>query len=291
MSTIEAFIKRHPVPIYYALVFAISWGGMLMAVGPSGFFSTKAKPVVLAQFVYLAALAGPSVAGILMTGLLQGRAGLRKLLSRLLRWRVGVRWYLVALLAAPLLMATILFVLSLTSPAFVPAIVTNDNRPGLVISGIVLGLVVCFFEELGWTGFATPELRERHGTLTTGITMGLLWGAWHYPLFSGSTSSSGALPPALYLAVLLFSFLVPYRVLMVWVYDRTKSLLVVMLMHAPLAAAQLILIPPAISGVRMVTFDLAFAAALWVVVAALYVAMSRSRHGNLLSAGQRAQSK
>jgi uncharacterized protein len=291
MSTIEAFIKRHPVPIYYALVFAISWGGMLMAVGPSGFFSTKANPVVLAQFVYLAALAGPSVAGILMTGLLQGRAGLRKLLSRLLRWRVGVRWYLVALLTAPLLMATILFVLSLTSPAFVPAIVTNDNRPGLVISGIVLGLVVCFFEELGWTGFATPELRERHGTLTTGITMGLLWGAWHYPLFSGSTSSSGALPPALYLAVLLFSFLVPYRVLMVWVYDRTKSLLVVMLMHAPLAAGQLILIPPEISGVRMVSFDLAFAAALWVVVAALYVAISRSRHGNLLSAGQRAQSK
>ncbi len=87
MSTIEPFIKRHPVPAYYALVFAISWGGMLMAVGPSGFFSTKANPVALAQFVYLAALAGPSVAGILMTGLLDGRAGLRELLSRLLRWR------------------------------------------------------------------------------------------------------------------------------------------------------------------------------------------------------------
>jgi CAAX protease family protein len=267
------------VPAYYTLVFAISWGGILVAVGPSGIFSTKYKPVVLAQFVYLAALAGPSVAGVLMTGLLDGRAGLRALFSRLLRWRVGVRWYLVALLTAPLLTAAILFVLSLTSPAFVPAIVTTDDKAGLLMSGIVLGLVVCFFEELGWTGFVTPELRKRHGILTTGIIMGLLWGAWHYPLFAGSASSSGALPPALYLAVLLFSFLPAYRVLMVWVYDRTKNLLVVMLMHAPLAAGQLILIPVSISGGRLVAFDLAFAAALWVVVAAVCLPIGTSPHG------------
>ncbi len=286
ISTIHAFIKRHPVLAYYVLVFVISWGGVLMAVGSSGFVSSKDSPIVLAQFVYLAALAGPSIAGILMTGLLYGRAGLQELFSRLLQWRVGARWYLVALLTAPLLTAAILFVLSLTSPAFIPAIFTTDDKAGLLMSGIMLGLVVCFFEELGWTGFVTPELRKRHGILTTGIIMGLLWGAWHYPLFSGSASSSGTLPPALYLAVLLFSFLPAYRVLMVWVYDRTKSLLVVMLMHVPLAAVQLILIPASISGGRMVAFDFAFAAALWVIVAAVCLPIGRGPHGNLLSAGQ-----
>ena len=273
------WLNSHPVLSYYALVFAISWGGILIAAGPSGIFSSEANPVVLTQFVYLAALAGPSVAGILMTGLIHGRAGLRELLSRSLRWRVGVQWYLAALLTAPLLMAAILFALSLISRAFAPAIVTTDDRVGLVMSGIVLGLVVCFFEELGWTGFATPELRKRYGLLPTGIIMGLLWGAWHYPLFSGSASSSGAIPPTIYLAVLLFSFLVPYRILMVWVYDCTKSVFVVMLMHAPLAAGQVILMPQVISGERMVIFDLAFAAALWVVVAAVYVATRRSGHG------------
>jgi hypothetical protein len=101
--------------------------------------------------------------------------------------------------------------------------------------------------------------------------VGLLWGAWHFPLFSESASSSGALPPVLYLSVLLFSFLPAYRVLMVWVYDRTGSLLVAVLMHAPLAASQMILIPPAISGVQVVTYDLVFAAALWVVVAVVAV--------------------
>jgi membrane protease YdiL (CAAX protease family) len=276
MTTIKTFIKRHPVLTYFALTFAISWGGILMVIGPGGILGTKEVSEGLMPFVYLATLLGPSLAGILLTGLVDGRAGFRELLSRLLRWRVGARWYAVALLTAPLLITATLFVLSLTSPVFLPVIVTTDDKVSLLLTGIVMGLVVGFFEELGWTGFAVPRLRLRYGGLTTGLIVGLLWGAWHFPLFSGSVSSSGALPPALYLSVLLFSFLPAYRVLMVWVYDRTGSLLVAMLMHAPLAASQLILIPLAISGVQVVTYDLVFAAALWVFVAAVAVAQRRA---------------
>jgi len=276
MTTIKAFIKKHPVLTYFALTFAISWGGILMVIGPGGILGTKEVSEGLMPFVYLATLLGPSLAGILLTGLVDGRAGFRELLSRLLRWRVGARWYAVALLTAPLLITATLFVLSLTSPVFLPVIVTTDDKVSLLLTGIVMGLVVGFFEELGWTGFAVPRLRLRYGGLTTGLIVGLLWGAWHFPLFSGSVSSSGALPPALYLSVLLFSFLPAYRVLMVWVYDRTGSLLVAMLMHAPLAASQMILIPPAITGVQVVTYDLVFAAALWVFVAAVAVAQRRA---------------
>jgi len=45
---------------------------------------------------------GPSVAGILLTGLVYGRAGLRDLFSSLRKWRVSLRWYTVAILTAPL---------------------------------------------------------------------------------------------------------------------------------------------------------------------------------------------
>ena len=108
-------------------------------------------------------LAGPSVAGILLTGLAYGRAGLREFLSRLLRWRVGARWYAVALLTTPLLAASVLFALLLTSPVFLPGIFASDDKASLLLSGIAVGLVAGIFEELGWTGFATPGLRLRYG--------------------------------------------------------------------------------------------------------------------------------
>jgi hypothetical protein len=73
----------------------------------------------------------------------------------------------------------------------------------------------------------------------------------------------------------LFSFLPAYRVLMVWVYDRTASLVVAMLMHASLTASMLILGPLALSGVPLVTYLLVLAGALWVVIAAVAMANRR----------------
>ena len=64
--------------------------------------------------------------------------------------------------------------------------------------------MVAFFEELGWTGFAVPELRKRYGILTTGLIVGLLWGVWHVPSSREAQLPPDALPPALFLAVLLF---------------------------------------------------------------------------------------
>lgn len=285
--SVVAFLKRHPVLTFYTLTFAISWGSLLLVVGPGAFVGIEPMPQSLFLLIaVLVPLAGPYLPGILLTGLVYGRAGLRDLRARLLRWRVGVRWYAVALLTAPLLTAATLLALSLISPAYLPAIVTSPNKVGLLVAGIALGLVVGFCEEIGWTGFATPELRKRHGILATGLIMGVLWGAWHFPLFAASAASSGAVPRALYVAVLLFSFLPPYRVLMVWVYDRTGSVLVAALMHAPLSANALILTPLALSGVRLVASDLLVAAALWVVVAAIVVAnggrLSRAEHARAI---------
>jgi membrane protease YdiL (CAAX protease family) len=282
MTTIRAFVKSHAVLVYFTLAFAISWGGILMVMDPGGILGAEVVSEGLMPLVYLATLLGPSVAGIVMIGVVDGRAGLGGLWSRLRRWRVGIRWYAVALLTVPFLITAILYVLSLMSPEFLPAIATTDDKVALLLTGIVMGLVVGFFEELGWTGFAVPKLRLRDGVLTSGLIVGILWGLWHLPLFLGSIRSSGTLAPALYLSVLLFSFLPAYRMLMVWVYDRTGSLLVIILMHAPLAASQLILIPSAISGAQIVTFDLALAAALWVFVAAVAVA-NRGQLGSRVS--------
>jgi membrane protease YdiL (CAAX protease family) len=181
MKTIKAFIKKHPLLSYFALTFAISWGTILLAVGlgPGGFSATPQQVKMAVPYAVPAMLLGPSVAGILLTGFLYGRAGFRELRSRLLEWRVGARWYAVALLTAPLVFTAVLLGLSLISPEFLPRIFITSDKASLVLMGIAIGLPVGIFEELGWTGFAIPRMRLRYGVLGTGLMVGVLWGAWH----------------------------------------------------------------------------------------------------------------
>jgi membrane protease YdiL (CAAX protease family) len=163
MKTTKAFIKSHPVLSYFVLTFAITWGTILIGVGvgPGSILPTKEQYETLYPFLYPAMLLGPSVAGILLTGLLYGRAGFRDLLSRMRRWRVGTRWYGIALLTVPLLFTAVLLALSLSSSEFLPSIFTSDEKVTLVLMGIVVGLIVGIFEELGWTGFAIPTLQRQ----------------------------------------------------------------------------------------------------------------------------------
>jgi uncharacterized protein len=284
MKTIRAFITRHSVLSYYAMVFAISWGGILLVVGlgPGGIPAAKEQVGALMPFMLLALFAGPSVAGLVMTGLVYGKAGFRDLLTRMTRWRVGARWYAVALLTAPLLVTATLLALSLTSPEFLPGIFTSDDKVTLVLFGIGWGLVGGgLLEELGWTGFAVPTLlRQRHSVLATGLFVGVLWGLWHFLItFWASGTASGALSLAGFLPAVLFyvGSLPAYRVLMVWVYDRTgESMLVAMLMHASFSASMLIQQPLGLALVPGLAWNLVLAVALWVVVGG--VALAQGGH-------------
>jgi len=279
VAIVRRFATRFPIFTYFLLTFLISWGGIFMVMGPGGVSGSREISAALMPLVYLATLLGPGVAGLAMTGFADSRAGFRNLWLRMLRWRVHVRWYGIALLTAPLLISATLLLLSGTSPAYLPAIVTSDAPISLLLTGVVMGLVVGFFEELGWTGFAIPKLRQQYGVLTTGLLLGCFWGLWHLPLFLGSITSSGTVPPVLYLMVLLFSFLPAYRVLMVWVYEHTGSLLTMILMHAPLSASQLVLIPPEITSIQIVTYNLIFTALLWMLIAVVGVIRHRLTRG------------
>jgi uncharacterized protein len=280
MSAVRAFAMRHPVLSYYALVFTISWGGILIVVGPTGVPGEPEDVARLFPFTLVALFAGPSVAGVMMTGLVSGKAGLRGLLARLVRWRVGTKWWAASLLIGPVLVAAVLFGLSLYSPDFVPGLLTTEAKLGLVIFGLSWGLVGGgLLEELGWTGFAVPALRQRYGALTSGLIVGLLWGTWHLLIaFWASRGLAGEASLANFIAGFLafyFVALTAYRVLMVWVYDHTASLLLAMLMHAVLSASTIILQPLSAHG--HFTWNFLLGAALWAVV----VGVAMVRRGEL----------
>jgi uncharacterized protein len=122
----------------------------------------------------------------------------------------------------------------------------------------------------------------RHGVLATGLLVGVLWGVAHLPLYYWG--ASGDLSGAFLLAVVAANVLAwfpAYRVLMVWVYDRTESLLLAMLMHGS-ATGSLVIFASLAPGWPLFTFLLAFGAVLWVVVGA--VALAKGGH---LSRGPR----
>ncbi|SFN62508.1 CPBP family intramembrane glutamic endopeptidase [Mycetocola miduiensis] len=280
----RAFIERHAVLAFYVLVFALQVGLYLLAFLGTGFLGTGTEqPTSVADLggplQYLALLPGSlavAMAAITVIALAFGRVGLRELRSRLFRWRVGIHWYAVALLTAPLLMTALLYTLSLTSQAFLPTVITMDDIASLIMAVVVVGLLVPFFEELGWTGFATHELRKRHGVVATGLIVGLLWGLWHVPLYMAT--GSGNIPMALYVPVMAFSILLPFRVLMVWVYDHTQSVLMAMLMHLSITVYPLVFLnsPEMVGGPDFI-FNLVVGATLWVLVVLLVAADRRER--------------
>jgi membrane protease YdiL (CAAX protease family) len=215
-----------------------------------------------------------------MTAIVSGRAGLRELLVRLGRWRVGAASWAAALLTGPVLVAAVLLGLSLYSPDFVPGLLTTEDKLGLIIFGLGWGLVGGgFLEELGWTGFAVPTLRQRYSALATGLTVGFFWGTWHVLIAAWASSGlAGEASLAEFIAGFLafyFVALPAYRVLMVWLYDHTASLLLVMLMHAVLSASTLILQPASTHG--QFTWNLLLGAALWIVVSMV----AKVKHGEL----------
>jgi uncharacterized protein len=279
MATVKAFITRHPVLSYYVLTFAISWGSFLTVVGlgPGGFAATPEQVQAMVPLLVPAMLLGPGLVSLLLTGVVDGRAGLRAFRARLLTWQVGPRWYAAAVLTAPLVFAAVYLPLSRVSPVFLPRIVTTGGKASLLLTAVAMGLLGAFLEELGWTGFAIPELRRRHGVLTTGLIAGVLWGAWHIPLTYWTTGDPASVWPsslALFLPVYLVGGvggLTAYRVLMVWVYARTGSLLVATLMHASLIVGNIYLLAPAVTGAAYWAWSLASTAALWGVVAVAMV--------------------
>jgi uncharacterized protein len=107
--------------------------------------------------------------------------------------------------------------------------------------------------------------------VTTGMIVGLLWGTWHLLIaFWASSGLAGEASLTSFIAGFLafyFVALTAFRVLMVWVYDHTESLLLAMLMHAVLSASTIVLQP--LSATGHFTWNVLLGAALWIVVVAV----------------------
>lgn len=256
----RSLARRHPLGGYFALAFGISWTGSLVGMGPA---FQRGEPLQMEELWLpgLLMISGPALAGLAMTALVDGRAGLRELLARVTRWRVGLRWYAPLLVFPGLILATLLPLALFVEPSLWPI---------FFAPGIAMGLVAGLFEELGWTGFAFPRMQAKHGLLGAALVFGFVHGVWHVPPdFLGNSSAFGAhwLP---YMAG-FFLFVMALRVLIAWVWANTGSVWLAQLMHASSTGSLGILVPIGIGGLPWAIFYPLYAVVLWGAVAIVLV--------------------
>lgn len=249
------FIKQHSVLFYFLLTCTISWLCLLSIIGIDGFLGRTTLSDESMPLLFMAMVAGPVISGLISIYVLEGKSGLKGLVSRFLKWKIKLRFYLIGLFTAPVLILLSYFILSLFSSKFIPSIFSSNSVMMLVIGGILGGLVAGICEEIGWTGFATPKLREKYTIITSGLILGVVWGIWHFPLFMHK-DPAGQIPLIILLIVSLLTHLPAFRILMTWIYDRTRSLLISIIMHVSFTTSTLVFQPQTNSGMDIITSNL-----------------------------------
>ena len=255
---IKSLIHRYPVASYFVLAYLISWGGSFAIGGPK---FLRGDPLDFEDAMRMGPLmlAGPFIAGIVMTYLVDGKTGLWDLFSRMLKWRVGLRWYAAALLIFPVLILGVLWALT--------ALVSPDFAPTFITFGILGGLLAGFIEETGWMGFAYPRMETKYGTWRATIYLALLHGLWHAMAgYLGEAGTYGVYWLPRFIAM-WFVAMTAMRVLLVWIYKNTGSLLLAQLTHASSSGFLIILGPSTISPANGTLWFAVYAVILWVPTA------------------------
>ena len=216
-----SLVKRHPIITFFVLTYALTW-----AIESPLVFITDSLSDTQGLVLVILASNVPSVMAIVLTAMVFGRGALRKLLGRLLIWRVNPLWYLVVVLVPVALTAGVLPLNALLGG---PAL-----SLGMPLVGAAVFLAFSIFpgsalgEEIGWRGYVLPRLQTRMSALSASLFLAPIWALWHLPLW---LTGDPVKTPTFYVPFFLAVF--PLSILLTWVYNSTGgSLLMVVLLHA-----------------------------------------------------------
>jgi membrane protease YdiL (CAAX protease family) len=223
-QTPKSFIARKPLLSYFVLSYALFWLALILfivIVTASG-LKMDSLPSWAMPLIQITGSWMPTVAALIVTGITEGRGGIKKLLLKFTHFKLPARWYFAALIPFGL--------------AFAAAGIYR-LAGGAVSGGVSLSvnfwvslIAINFFtgatgEESGWRGFALPRLLEKYSPLKAGILLGLAWNFWHLPLwFTSGFSSLDLLEYILFFSIAIISL----AVLMTWILCKTSNSLIPM---------------------------------------------------------------
>jgi uncharacterized protein len=213
----------------------------------------------------------PAIAALVCAALLYGRAGVRDLGRRLVRWRVRWWWYPVVLvgpLVFSLIAAGIAMLLGQPWPAVRPVALTL-SVPTFALTFLTLMITDGLGEELGWRGYLLPRLLSRYRAIPASLILGLGWWLWHLPLVWTAGAAIEDQPLWLLLADLLAKSLI-----FTYVFLGTQgSVLFAIMLHA---STNLFVVSPAVGPDGAMTLALVALVLKVVLAAALFVHLPRS---------------
>jgi membrane protease YdiL (CAAX protease family) len=252
-----SLVKRHPLIAFFVLTWALSWWPWIL-------YAFGLSPTPIASF-------GPFLAALVVLAITQGKSGIGGLLRRMVRWRVGIRWYAVALLL-PVGIALAATALNVLLGAQAPSAADLGGWTGLFSTFAVVLLIPGIggaWEEPGWRGFALPSLQAGRSALVASLILGAVWALWHLPLVV-ATGQMGGWDIVNIMA---------WTLVLTWVYNGTGgSVLIVMLFHAMFNTVSGSFISPlAFSGADSVRQSWLLAA-VWCAVAVAVVMWAGPKH-------------
>jgi membrane protease YdiL (CAAX protease family) len=207
-----SLVRRYPLIAFFVLAFALSWWAW-----PLYYVDLSPNPII--GF-------GPFLAALIVLALTEGRSGVVGLLRRMVRWRVGLRWYAVALLLP--------IVVTLTAAVLNVFLLGAERTSSAAELGGLSSFLQMFFlwllipglagtwEEPGFRGYALPRLQVERSALLASLILGVLWALWHSPFVATGED--------IWVDAFLFSII--WSPVYAWLFNNANgSVLIVMLFH------------------------------------------------------------
>ncbi len=217
---------------------------------------------------------GPGIAALVLTAINHGWPGIKSLLSRITIWKFKTYWYVIIIFGAGALGLTAMLIATL----FDLADFSFAGRPSIFLFPLFLIWVIVFGgplgEEFGWRGYALPELMIHEGPWKSSLILGLVWSAWHLPLFwmPGTVQYE--------LSFITYTLMtVPLTFIYTWIYLGTGgSILAAILFHGAsnTMAGFVPFMPVNQSGGTQATFYI-FIALLWTITAIMLLLTRKKR--------------
>jgi uncharacterized protein len=166
----------------------------------------------------------PSIVGLVMTSVFEGRKGLKSLLKSAINIKIGYHVFWVIIGYVLLLGALQILLYTLLAGKF-------DFSQFLKQLPSIIPLLILgpLSEEFGWRGFLLKRLNKEYSTIIASIFIGVIWSLWHLPLFymNGTSQHEFGIPFIPFLISVTSSAIV-----YTYVYNRSKeSLFSAILLH------------------------------------------------------------